>query len=73
MLFEKSSDRWRGNASCLCCVSLRYGEDLAAAAQYVTLGSGCLAPMENNAAFVRACETLHARYWDDRSAYDRIR
>lgn len=47
--------------------------DYAAAAQYVTADSGCLAPLENNAAFVRACETIHTCYWDERSAYDRMR
>lgn len=47
--------------------------DYAAAAQYVTAASGCLAPLENDEAFVRGCETLHDCYRNDRKAYDAMR
>lgn len=47
--------------------------DYAAAAQYVTERSGCLAPLDSEAAFVNACATLHQRYVNDRHTYDQMR
>lgn len=47
--------------------------DYAAAAQYLTPESGCLAPVEEDAMFIRGCERLHARFINDRAAYDGMR
>ena len=47
--------------------------DYAAAAQYVTEHSGCLAPLDSETAFVRGCEALHQRYVSDRIGYDQMR
>lgn len=47
--------------------------DYAAAAQYVTAASGCLAALDDDGAFIRACETLHACYRADSKAYEQMR
>lgn len=46
--------------------------DYAAAAQYVTAESGCLAPLDNDAMFVRGCESMCACFWKDRAAYNQM-
>lgn len=47
--------------------------DYAAAAQYVTAESGRLAPLDNDAMFVRGCESLYTRYWNECATYDQMR
>lgn len=47
--------------------------DYAAAAQYVTGDSGYLAPLDDDGAFVRGCETLYARYRKEQKAFDAMR
>lgn len=47
--------------------------DYAAAAQYVTPASGCLAALDNDGAFIGACKTLQARYQEGPKVYDTMR
>lgn len=47
--------------------------DYAAAAQYLTAESGCLAPVDDEANFIRSCERMVTRFRDDRTAYDHMR
>ena len=44
-----------------------------AAAQYVTATSGCLAALDNEGAFIHACETLHACFREAPKAYELMR
>lgn len=43
--------------------------DYAAAAQYVTVGSGYLAALDSEDDFIRGCEKMLTRYWADHTAY----